>query len=384
MGADSVIYIRTDGNSKISTGHLVRCISIAQALLAQGRGVCFLVSDEESRCLAEGFLENEAQNAVSPDNILFSVTKLNCAHYDRLEDELPQLLSLLATASASGKPTLLVDSYYVTPAYMEALRRAAKVAYMDDLKKFDYSVDLLVNYDILSPAESIRLQHFYASAESLLLGAEYTPLRRQFAVHTPVFRNFPRNVLISTGGSDPRGFSPRLLSALQKAFSSGKSAESPAYGDGVHQPENISFHLVIGRLFSAKEKQVLYALAAEAGNIHLHEGLTDLAPLMKECDLAVSAAGTTLCELCALGVPAISFAMADNQVEFALGFHRKGAVPYAGDLRQEGTDRVLKNILQLLAELVTDTDKRRLLQNKGRLLIDGKGSARIAKALCRL
>ena len=54
MGSDSVIYIRTDGNSKIATGHLVRCLCIAQALESLEKSVCFLVSDEDSFSLFPG------------------------------------------------------------------------------------------------------------------------------------------------------------------------------------------------------------------------------------------------------------------------------------------------------------------------------------------
>ena len=51
MGTDSVIFIRTDGNSQIATGHLVRCLCIAEALDKEGKQVVFLLSDEESLSL---------------------------------------------------------------------------------------------------------------------------------------------------------------------------------------------------------------------------------------------------------------------------------------------------------------------------------------------
>ena len=464
MGADSVIYIRTDGNSKISTGHLVRCISIAQALLDQDRKVCFLVSDEESLSLLESFWKDQTQNITQKKEALWgshaSALVLATARYDQPENELAELLSLFdVPKSTSGllpsfsessanlssdsyndsdMPIILIDSYFVTPAYLNALNKVARTAYIDDLKKFDYPVDLLLNYDIISPKELPKLQSFYTSAKFLLPGAEYTPLRRQFSSYTPVFREIPQNVLITSGGSDPYGFCLKLLTALQGRYFSSGTARPSSYDDalstgnlypsasGILSQEewpSLTFHVVMGKLFSPEEKQSLHSLASTRKNIQLHEGLTDLAPLMKKCDLAISAAGTTLCELSALGVPAISFTMADNQVEFALGFDRAGAIPYAGDIRDEDSngayienirdedsngayienirdedsngayigdirdkhsDKVYERIMDFLASMLENPEKRKLLQNKSRSLIDGKGSSRIAEALCRL
>ena len=69
MGADSVIYIRADGNTEIATGHLVRCLSIARAFKKElqaagttftdsdGFPITFLVSDQESKALLCGFFD---------------------------------------------------------------------------------------------------------------------------------------------------------------------------------------------------------------------------------------------------------------------------------------------------------------------------------------
>lgn len=356
MGADSIIYIRTDGNYRISVGHLVRCMSICQALLEWKKKVVFLVSDEESKALMEGLLKDAALLEAVKIRILDN------ACYDCLENELPSLLSLLSVHS--NKPLILVDSYYVTPTYLHTLKKVSKVAYIDDLRKFDYPVNLLVNYDLISSSERMQLQQFYSSAEVLLLGAEYTPLRKQFSGYTPVFRENPRHILITCGGSDPYGFCLEITEFLQKT-----------------SLNHLHFHVVIGKLFAVEEKQALEALSKSWKNLYLHEGLSDLAPLMKECDLAVSAAGTTLCELCALGIPTVSFTMADNQLDFAKGFAHINTIPYSGDIRHNKGFQVYEQILSFLEEMCQSPERRLTLQNSMQKLIDGRGCERIAKAL---
>lgn len=147
MGADSVIYIRADGNTEIATGHLVRCLSIARALKKEqqaagttftdsdGFPITFLVSDQESKALLSGFFDCKEE---------FPVRILETARYDDPERELPELLALIdrcepshvhAPASSgaflpvsgtalpsAAKPVLLVDSYFVTERYFLSLK----------------------------------------------------------------------------------------------------------------------------------------------------------------------------------------------------------------------------------------------------------------------
>ncbi|MGN1179787.1 MAG: hypothetical protein ACI4SD_01135 [Suilimivivens sp.] len=88
MGTDRLVYFRTDGNSHIATGHLVRCLSIADACLSLGMKVCFLVSDMEGRRLLQSF---------DPMN-RFPVYILQSAAYDDPEKELPEVLAFLTSA----------------------------------------------------------------------------------------------------------------------------------------------------------------------------------------------------------------------------------------------------------------------------------------------
>lgn len=191
MGNDRIIYIRTDGNSQIASGHLVRCISIAWACRSLGMDVCFLVSDSEScrllRELSDTRKQSDRHPSACPDtdeHLPDSITiiQLKTAQYDNLEKELPEVISLLTSArqiSASYPDTkqivYLTDSYFVTEKYLSSLSAFLKTAYMDDLRAFDYPVNLIINYDLIPSAELPAYQNAYRKAEHLLLGASYTP-----------------------------------------------------------------------------------------------------------------------------------------------------------------------------------------------------------------
>lgn len=371
MKPGRTILIYADGNTDIATGHLMRCLSVACALRELGGRAEFAVSDETSANLLTSFF---------PEKNGFPVHVLH-ADYRKPETALEGLTRLLSHApdgpalppAADGTKrenfpqkrflperfsALLIDSYFVTQDFLEALRPMAKTVYIDDLYAFDYPVDLVINYDFEPP------ETFYSKAGKALLGCSFTPLRAQFSGLAPVFRERVADVLISTGGTDAWNVAGKLASALLTA------------------PESKSWriHVLTGPMHTHLE--ALQVLAASQTRLILHENVKDMAGLMRACDLAVSAAGTTLYELCAAGVPSVSFTMADNQLPCARDMERFAGVPCAGDVRS--TPDLTGRFLSLLFSLAENFQKRSALSRSMHAAIDGKGAERIARELLAL
>lgn len=366
MGFDRIIYIRTDGNRHIASGHLVRCLSIADACFALGMSVCFLVSDEESYSLLLNFLSNTSQK------ILIQILKT--AVYDDLEKELPEIISLLSDCDArvtSKRPVLLLDSYYITETYLNTVSSFAKTAYIDDMQLFDYPVDLLINYDIIPDSSLSGFQ----KAKKTLFGASYAPLRNQFGNTDYILREQVSHILVTTGGSDPYHFCLKLTDFLLKQMPPLLQVSPSCHG------ALCKLEIVIGRLNT--DRDALLTLAEQFPFITLHENVSDMASLMKSCDLAVSAAGTTLYELCAVGVPSVSFTMADNQLTAAKAFADADIIPHAGDIRSS-CDSVFHVVANFMTYMSANKEKRKSAHERMNRFVDGKGAARIAQALSTL
>lgn len=47
------VWIRADGNEHIGTGHVMRCLAIAEALEAAGVQVCFVMADDAAAKLVK-------------------------------------------------------------------------------------------------------------------------------------------------------------------------------------------------------------------------------------------------------------------------------------------------------------------------------------------
>lgn len=364
MGNDRIIYIRADGNSNIAAGHLVRCLAIADACHKLGMSVRFLVSDEESRLLLLAFLADTMPR--------LKIHILKTAFYNDMEKEIPEITALLSAQSSerpSGRPILLLDSYYITEKYLNAVENVAKTVYIDDIQLFNYSVDILINYDIAPEA----LLPARPKARKMLLGVSYTPLRSQFSNASCVFRTQVSRILITTGGSDPYHFCLKLAEFAAEQMS-GLSSRSSCFS-------SLRFEIVIGKLNT--DKDAIFKLAERFSFINPHENVSDMAALMKDCDLAVSAAGTTLYELCATGIPTLSFTMADNQLNVAKAFSDAGIIPLAGDIRTSFSD-VLKSVTDFIMDMSKNNDKRKSAHEKMSRFIDGNGSMRIAQELSML
>ena len=361
------IWIRTDGNEKIATGHLMRCLSIARACADQNKNVIFLAADTQSETLLR-------ERFAFPSEF-----EIKCLHtdYQDMEKELPTIESIMQRNQASSEHALhengcwiLVDSYYVTAAYLEALKNWGQVAYLDDLAAFSYPVDCIINYDMLETEKP----NCYNKANRCLLGSAYTPLRTQFQNVAYTVRQKVEHILLSTGGTDPFQVAEKLLDRL--IINPYRKTESEHLCDSVAQ--EYQYHIVTSRLNSRYD--ALIALSSRYPNIHIHENVQDMAGLMAQCDLAVSAGGTTLYELCAVGVPTISLSFTDNHLSAVQNFTALNIIPYAGDVRSD-IDGVINTICLFLDTKENTYSKRLEYSTKMRSFVDGHGAARIAEAL---
>lgn len=344
-----MFFFRADGNERIGSGHVMRCSSIAEALAERGEEVAFVLADDSF----EEMLREKG----------FRVYVLH-SDYTDMDAESETLLRLIHEEHID---TCIVDSYYVTDAYFEKLQNEVRTVYLDDLMDHAWPVDVLINYNVY--ADESEYEELYRVAElqkpELVLGCAYAPLRREFSM--PLL---PRDhsdmkapsVLVSTGGADNEHMALRILSEI---------VADP------EQFEHINFHFIVG-MFNEDWKQI-QQLAHNRKNVLLHRNVTNMRELMCQCDLAVSAAGSTLYELCRCGVPVITYAVADNQLQGAEGFDRDGAMVYTGDSRLD--PELQKKILDTLKHMLADRGICKRMSDTCQSLVDGKGADRIAFVL---
>lgn len=343
FGRDEVfqmIYIRSDMNQKIATGHMMRCLSIADAIRELGDDVIFILADHNAVAL----LNQRGFSSIVLDS-----------KWDGMEGELPRLLEVIRMEKVR---TLLIDSYYVTEAYLFEVSKYTHTVYLDDLNAFHYPVHSLLCY--ANYYKRFAFESKYKDV-NLFLGTEYVPLRSEFRHCSPkMVRDEVRSLLLLSGGADPYGIMPKLLKNLCK--------ESFA-----------KLYAICGRYNENYDR--LVEMYADDNRIHVLQSVDNLKAYMERADMAISAAGSTLYELCAVGTPTISYTFADNQIRNAVQFQEDGMIPYAGDVR---TENVIENVLFHLSDFAQHVEKRRKVSACMQMLVDGRGAGRLAKALLKI
>ena len=258
---------------------------------------------------------------------------------------------------------MFVDSYYVTSEYLQQLCKLGKeqsfqVVYIDDVLAFPYDCDFLLNYNIYGEAAKYEALYGMKTMPKLLMGTDYVPLREEF--QNQPLRNVKaqrRDILVSTGGAD---FCHLALDLLKAA--GGREG---------------TFHFVIGKM--NQDKESLYKLASQYDNVVIHENPPKMSELMKWCDVAISAAGSTLYELCAVQTPTITYVIADNQMPGAERFEELGIIPSCGDVRCLGNEALAQKLVDSALKLAADYDERCRLAKRMRSLVDGNGAKRIVE-----
>lgn len=336
-----VILIRADANVAIGTGHVMRCLALAQAWQDAGGRAIFAMAHAtpavHERLRRESLV---AQLKAEPGSA----------------DDAQQTVELAARESASW---VVVDGYVFGADYQEALKDAGlKVLFVDDNGQDGrYCADFVLNQNAHAD-ESLYLN--LGAATQLLLGPRFAMLRREFKSWSGWKRDIPgiaRRVLVTMGGSDPDNFTQEVIQII------------------LNTP-NLSATVVVGgsnpHVFRLQE-----IVASARRDVKLVENATNMPELIAESDLAVAGAGTTSWEMCFLGLPALLIVLADNQQNTAKELNRRGVAINLG--AAAGIEP--STLASHLTGLVNSRDTRKAMSERGRSLIDGRGAERVVRTL---
>ena len=289
------VAIRADASVTIGSGHVMRCLTLAEALRAKGGEVVFLCR------------ETEGHLGVEISQRGFTLEWLNEATSGS-ETDAADCLAVLG----SGVDLLVVDHYGLDLCWEKLLRDKTRyIMVIDDLANRAHDCDLLLDQNLL-PDMDQRYDGLVPQHCRLLLGPQFALLRNEFhyLAKKPRERSRVGLLLIFFGGSDSQNLTALALREI---------AEIPLAAD-----------VVIGG--SNPHRSEIETLCGESnGKWTLHVQTGRMAELMANADLALGAGGSSHWERCRLGLPAIVVTVADNQVETTRLLHEKGVCRWLGD-----------------------------------------------------
>jgi UDP-2,4-diacetamido-2,4,6-trideoxy-beta-L-altropyranose hydrolase len=331
------LWIRSDANAEMGTGHVMRCLALGQAWCDAGGEVTFSTACSNSALLArlrqDGF------------------------------EVLPRQDAETWPASKDGAAWLVLDGYHFGAEHQLCARQAGyKVLVIDDMAGLPhYWADVVLNQNF--GAERRNYQHEIYTR--LLLGCSYALLRRDFLPWRSWRRNIPvvaRKVLVTLGGSDPSNASLAVLNALK---------DIPI--------ADLELFVLAG---AANEHSDALRAFVEASPIQAtyRKDSADMPTLLAWADFAVLAGGTTVWEAASMGLPMAVVITADNQKVVAEGASEAGCAwntgLYSGALQRDFT--------ATLWQLLESQQMREAMSHRGRRLVDAGGAARVTAALRRI
>lgn len=330
--------LRADASRAIGTGHVVRCLALAEFLEDAGwRAV---------------FAQNADSEAANP-SALDRHERIVLAATD-VDGEAAEL------AERFGSCDLLVVDHYGRDRRFEAACQswARQILVLDDLADRPHACAALL--DPARDAASLDYRGLVPADCALLLGPQFAPLRRQFqAARQPALRQRrtmaePRRIVISIGGIDADNVTSRALAAVLQA--------APA----------ADVDVVLGR--AAPHLEAVRALArSHPRHVRVLSDVGDMAALLAAADIGIGAAGTSSWERCCLGLPSIALPVVGNQLSTAAILAGHGAAL----VLPQGAGSTIPEIAGALSRLLRDALLRRSLSERAMALCDGRGAWRV-------
>jgi len=306
------VLFRADASLDIGTGHVMRCLTLADALRERG-SECLFVCREHPGNLLQAIRQRGHRAEALPVESAQPVAD-SPAHARWLGSSQARDAALCLPLLDAYRPDwLVVDHYALDARWERAMRRSGqRLLVIDDLVDRPHVCDLLLDQTLGRQATEYAAL-LQDSAPMMLCGADYALLRPEFARLRPTSlarreHADSRNLLISLGGVDQHNVTGRVLEVL---------AQSGVLDDW--QPR-----VVMGG--QAPWLEAVQSQAARFTSLEVRVDVQDMAELMAWSDLAIGAAGATSWERCCLGVPTLMAVLADNQRHVARALADCGAV----------------------------------------------------------
>lgn len=339
------IVVRVDASIDTGTGHVMRCLTLADELRQSGASVSFVCREGGGNLIEligrKGYVVHRLPAGI--------------------DLEADKRLTQRVLKEQPAPPDWLISDHYDFDVLWESpLRRfVKKIMVIDDLANRQHDCDLLLDQNF--SLNETRYQELLPKHCIKLLGPKYALLRPQFreARENLKERNGEiRRILIFMGGVDAVNETCKILRAIK-----------------VLNHPDISTDVVIG--VSNPYRNEVETLASRLPNTTCHFHVENMAKLLAAADFSVGAGGTTTWERCCIGLPTMVIAIAENQVETIRELSREGNVFYAG-CHEDITEQDLSEDLSFFRR---HPEVVRQVSLKAKELVDGRGTETVVSYL---
>ena len=335
---NDVVAIRVDSSEQIGSGHLMRCLTLAERLRNDGAVVHFICRE----------LSGNLNHLVREQGFSLHILPRHTDHpaltgyaaWLTVPQEVDAEETRTILRQIQPVERLIVDSYALDAVWEQKLRPLVREIFViDDLANRPHDCDVLLDQNYYREMRH-RYDGLVPPACKLLLGPSHALLREEFYAAREkigVRDGVLRRILVFYGGSDVTRETEKAIRALVEL-----------------QLPSVAVDVVVGG--SNPRRASIENLCAAYDFLHYHCQVSNMAELMAHADLCLGAGGTTTWERCFLGLPAIVTAVAENQIQICEDCAEAGYICYLGrwdEVRQEDIAAVVQKCMmpQTLREM---------------------------------
>jgi UDP-2,4-diacetamido-2,4,6-trideoxy-beta-L-altropyranose hydrolase len=319
------IVFRVDASVEMGTGHVMRCLSLADGLKSKG-AACFFVCRLHNGSLIDlieqrgftVFILESTESYVPSDCSASNRDSLLNFQYRYWLGVNQSIDADQTMAAIKGLiiDWLVIDHYAIDSEWEVSLKKhCKKIMVIDDLANRSHVCDLLLDQSWLGLDSDSRYDGLVPKYCQKLLGPKYAIINQDYLIsrNSASLRNgVIHRILIFFGGSDPANLTFNVFMALKAVLS-----------------KNIILDVIVGRNYAH-----LAEIASEVNlrkNSYLYTPLPSLVELISRADLMIGAGGSTTWERMCVGLPAVVVSIADNQVPGNLALSKSGLINYVGE-----------------------------------------------------
>lgn len=354
------ILLRVDASNEIGTGHVMRCLALSNEAKQRGWECTFVLRDPDDeiiRYITSFSHRVEKLMSIDGEKITYNST----AHGDWLPvSQIQDANETVEVICELDPDWIIVDHYALDATWFSIVEKSnAKILVIDDLGDREFICDVLLDQNL---GASAKKYHGKLPINCrLLLGPTYALLRGEFkswreqSVKSRLDRNI-ENILITMGGVDVDNYTLQILNEISKSDCAMKC----------------SFKVLVGRSYPHTKKLHEFLKTSKL-KVSVLSNVNNVAHIMCESDLCIGAAGSTSWERCCLGLPTITFTIADNQIKIAEQLSQKNIAIYSD----------LTNLLTDFEQFfdISGKELQRFLSTNSYQICDGLGIPRVLAEL---
>ena len=344
------IIFRVDASTQLGSGHVMRCLALAERLREKDAFVQFISQAHEGNLNnlinEHGFevieLAKPSNNVGLDRPITTDIKSYKKPLIITEEQDAQDTINLIMGKKINW---LIVDHYSLSKKWEKQLRPFVRnIMVIDDLENRKHDCDLLLNQNWFKENDN-RYYGLVPETCTKLLGPQYALLRPEFASFKKNINQKTgkiKRIFVFFGGSDPHGLTEKTLRALSRTEFS-----------------NLEADIVIGEI--NPHQNIIKNLVDNRNNTRLYIQVDSIASIMAKADLAIGSEGVNTWERMAVGLPTISVITATNQRSMSEELNKYQLTYLIGEYSSVNVDLIAESLHKMT------NDKKRIMSQRDRI-----------------